>query len=103
MENLKLCPVCHQVASWNSYFSAWVCHGCGYQWTADKVKKDNTERWNREIHVPSHDKTIENIFDVIESALANAGYTIMDGDATGVIIRHKASDTDYLISINEEN
>ena len=85
MENLKLCPVCHQVASWNSYFSAWVCHGCGYQWTADKVKKDNTERWN------------------IESALANAGYTIMDGDATGVIIRHKASDTDYLISINEEN
>lgn len=41
------------------------------------------------------------IFDVIESALAMAGYKILDGDADSVIIRHKNSDIDYEIKVSE--
>lgn len=43
------------------------------------------------------------IFEVIEAALARAGYTIMDGEEYSIIIRHKNSDTDYQIMVNEIN
>lgn len=42
------------------------------------------------------------IFDVIESALARAGYKVLDGDASSIIIRHPNSDADYRISVVEE-
>lgn len=41
------------------------------------------------------------IFDIIEVALARAGYVILDGDESSVIIRHKNSDSDYKISVEE--
>jgi hypothetical protein len=42
------------------------------------------------------------IFDIIENALALAGYTILDGDRDCIIIRHTANDTDYRIIVEEE-
>ena len=42
------------------------------------------------------------IFEVIENALARAGYKIMDGDNNSVIIRHPNSDSDYRIKVTEE-
>jgi hypothetical protein len=44
----------------------------------------------------------EHIFEVIESALALAGFKILDGDKECVIIRHCESDTDYKITVEEE-
>ncbi len=41
------------------------------------------------------------IFDVIEQALALAGYKVLDGDRNSIIIRHKSSDSDYEIKITE--
>ena len=43
----------------------------------------------------------EDIFDIIESALAKAGYKIVDGDANSVIVRDFADGKDYEIKINE--
>ena len=43
------------------------------------------------------------IFEVIEVALARAGYTIMDGEENSIIIRHKNCDRDYQITVNEIN
>ena len=42
----------------------------------------------------------KDIFDIIESALAKAGYKIVDGDANSVIVRDFAG-KDYEIKINE--
>lgn len=41
------------------------------------------------------------IFEVIESALAKAGYKVLDGDGDSIIIRHCNSDTDYQIYVKE--
>jgi hypothetical protein len=41
------------------------------------------------------------IFAVIEHALALAGFKVMDGDGYSVIIRHPASDSDYEIKVTE--
>ena len=41
------------------------------------------------------------IFEVIETALAKAGYKILDGDGDSIIIRHSNSDTDYKIHVKE--
>lgn len=41
------------------------------------------------------------IFEVIENALARAGYKILDGDADSIIIRHANSDSDYQIKVAE--
>ncbi len=41
------------------------------------------------------------IFDVIEFALARAGYKLLDGDEASVIIRHPNSDSDYEIRVSE--
>ena len=41
------------------------------------------------------------IFDVIENALAKAGYKIIDGDGNAIVVRHVNSDTDYQISVSE--
>ena len=41
------------------------------------------------------------IFEVIESALAKAGYKVLDGDRDSIIIRHRNSDTDYQIHVKE--
>lgn len=43
----------------------------------------------------------KDIFDIIESALAKAGYKIVDGDANSVIVRDFADGKDYEIKINE--
>lgn len=41
------------------------------------------------------------IFEVIEAALAKAGYEISDGSEMSIIVRHKASDSDYKITVEE--
>ena len=41
------------------------------------------------------------IFEVIECALAKAGYKVLDGDKNSIIIRHANSDTDYRIQVTE--
>ena len=40
-------------------------------------------------------------FEVIENALAMAGYIIYEGDADDILIRHKNSDSDYEIKVSE--
>ena len=45
---------------------------------------------------------LSDIFDVIENALAKAGYLIMDGDnSDSVLNRDKNSDSDYEIKVSE--
>ncbi|MBQ9954764.1 MAG: hypothetical protein IJO87_04975 [Eggerthellaceae bacterium] len=41
------------------------------------------------------------IFEIIESALALAGYKVLDGDNDTVIVRHATGDTDYEIKVSE--
>lgn len=41
------------------------------------------------------------IFDIIESALAKAGYKIVDGDANSVIIHDIEDGKDYEIKVND--
>ena len=41
------------------------------------------------------------IFDVIDEALARAGYCIMDGESNCVIVRDSEKDVDYCIKIEE--
>jgi hypothetical protein len=42
------------------------------------------------------------IFEVIEFALAKAGYEIMDSDVKSIIVRHANSDSDYRITVERE-
>ena len=51
--------------------------------------------------VPEDETIIQQIFDVVESALTLAGFEVMDDDRYSFIIRHGASDTDYEIKVNE--
>lgn len=44
----------------------------------------------------------EKIFDIIENALAKAGYVILDGDHDTVIVRDKKADQDFSIRIEVE-
>lgn len=44
---------------------------------------------------------VQDIFDIIETALEESGYTIMDGDGDSVLIRNKAENKDYEIKISE--
>ena len=44
---------------------------------------------------------MSDIFEVIETALAKAGYKILDGDDASIFIRHSNSDTDYEIRLIE--
>lgn len=41
------------------------------------------------------------IFDVIEQALALAGYKVLDGDHDSIIVRHTNSDSDYEIKVTK--
>lgn len=41
------------------------------------------------------------IFDVIDEALARAGYQMMDGDSESVIVRDCENDVDYCIKAEE--
>ena len=41
----------------------------------------------------------QKIFEVIETALANNGFQVLDGDRDCVIIRDKAADKDFQISV----
>lgn len=45
---------------------------------------------------------MENIWDIIEKALANSGYKIQDGDDKSIIFRDTATDTDYRLTLEEE-
>lgn len=47
------------------------------------------------------EKMESDILDVIESALARAGYEILDGDGSYLIVRHPNSDSDYRITVEE--
>ncbi len=41
------------------------------------------------------------IFDIIENALAKAGYKVLNGDKNSIVIRHVNSDTDYVVTVEE--
>lgn len=41
------------------------------------------------------------ILEIVESALAKAGYKVLDGDRETVIVREAGSDTDYKIKVTE--
>jgi hypothetical protein len=47
------------------------------------------------------DTKYDAIFDVIESALALAGYEVLDGDRDTLFVRHGQTDTDYQIMVTE--
>ncbi len=42
---------------------------------------------------------MEELFSVLTNALARAGYEVLDGDEYRFVIRNKAEDEDYEISI----
>lgn len=44
----------------------------------------------------------DEIFDIIENALAQNGYKILDGDDKNIFVRLAGKDTDYRITIEEE-
>ena len=44
---------------------------------------------------------IKEILEHVETALALAGYEILDGDNDSLIIRHASSDTDYEVKVSE--
>lgn len=46
-------------------------------------------------------KMVERIFSFIDSAVALAGFKVLDGDRNSVIIRHCESDTDFEIKVEE--
>lgn len=39
------------------------------------------------------------IFDIIEAALNNGGYQVLDGNRNSIIVRHENSDTEYVITV----
>lgn len=41
------------------------------------------------------------IFDIIENALARAGYKVSDGEQNSIIVRHSNGDTNYVIAVTE--
>ena len=41
------------------------------------------------------------IFEVVETALAKAGYKVLDGDEDSIVVRHPNSDNDYEIRVTE--
>lgn len=41
------------------------------------------------------------IFDIIETALHNGGYQVLNGDSNSIIIRHENSDTEYVITVED--
>jgi hypothetical protein len=45
------------------------------------------------------DFSMEELFSVLTNALARAGYEVLDGDEYRFVIRNKAEDEDYEISI----
>lgn len=47
------------------------------------------------------DKTTAKIFEVMEIALASAGFRLLDGDRDTVIIRNKEEDRDFQIKVEE--
>lgn len=119
------CPECGQTAWYESDQSEdtpqFVCACCGAEAFAeqmgvfvgsadnsDSTELDNTymetenDDTNQENLSPCYNAAVENILDVIESALSRAGYRVMDGDHSSVIIRHSPSDSDYSVSVNEE-
>ena len=32
-ENLKVYPICGKVIGFNSYFGAYICDNCGWEWS----------------------------------------------------------------------
>lgn len=48
------------------------------------------------------EKMESDIFDVIESALARAGYEILEGYESYLSVRHPNSDSDYRITVEED-
>ena len=74
----------------NGYEAARYCYGILSNLTNQTVS-DSTETADIKVR----------IFDVMESALALAGYEIMDGDRDSVIIRHCTSDSDFEIKVDE--
>ncbi|MBQ1734476.1 MAG: hypothetical protein II038_06305 [Lachnospiraceae bacterium] len=44
---------------------------------------------------------MDNIIDIIETALAKAGFKILDGDSNTVFIRDQKNDQDYEIRVTE--
>lgn len=77
----------------NGYNAACYCYGVLSTQTRQS-EADNTADGNSS-DIKAH------IFKVIDSALAIAGYKVMDGDRNSVIIRHSPSDTDYEIKVEE--
>jgi hypothetical protein len=45
---------------------------------------------------------IRHLIDIIDSAVALAGYRVIGGDSANIFVRHSASDTDFCINIEEE-
>jgi hypothetical protein len=63
--------------------------------------KDNEDFTHEFPFSTSKTEMEKKIFEVIDTALALAGYKIMDGDCEAVIVRHAGSDRDFQISIEE--
>ena len=49
----------------------------------------------------NRDETVSKIFDVIEVALARAGFRIIDGDDDSIVIRVPEEDRDFKIKVKE--
>jgi hypothetical protein len=61
---------------------------------------EELERIN-EKPVPESNTDIQKIFDIIDLALAIAGFKVLDGEQDSIIFRHAPSDTDYEVKVSE--
>jgi len=71
----------------------------------ENAKRAILEFTGRADHVTGQENdrvgTVQHIFNVIDNALAMAGYKILDGDRDSVIIRYSRLDADFEIKISE--
>ena len=43
---MKICPMCGELLSYNSYFGAYICENCGWEDNTKAKLRDNISRGN---------------------------------------------------------
>ena len=85
-------------------FKRMICNNCGKEVygleEAQRIEEIILTQWTATEYVRSAIMESD-IFEVIETALTRAGYKILDGNNDSIIVRHKNSDYDYEIKVNE--
>ena len=74
-------------------YGPFTCAQCGTEY--DELEELDPK--------PEHesDDAVQRIFDIMESALALAGYEVLDGDHDSFIIRYATGDADFEIKVSK--